>query len=466
MKIDKCAEFIIRKLNEFGFEAYLVGGCVRDTLLGRQVHDWDICTSALPEQVYNLFGNQGLTVVDTGMKYGTVSVLMAPCDIDFINQSDDNKYTLTEMDLNIYEVTTFRKESGLRKMDEVIFTDSLNEDLMRRDFTINAMAYHPDKGLIDIVNGRKDLEDRVIRCIDDPKVRFSEDYLRILRAVRFQAQLGFSIEENTFYWAREMAKNINNASAERIQSEILKLVCAENAEYALIDNAEIIGIILPELEDCINFDQNNPNHKYTVYGHSVKTVGILAAQGFGDYKLRLAALLHDIGKPVTVSRGKDGFYHYNNHANVGALMAEKLLRRLNCTNDTIKEVSLIIKYHDIRIDTKSGVKRMLNKIGRETLNKIFMLRHADILAQSSYNIQEKIAELRKMREWMEEIVENSEIFKISDLEISGKDLIALGYEPGIEFGKILNDVFYQVMEDKISNTKECLVEYVINHYAV
>lgn len=466
MYIDRCADFIIRELNSYGYEAYLVGGCVRDSLLKRPVHDWDICTSALPQTVYDIFGNLGITVVDTGMKYGTVSVLISPCDIDMINQSNERKYSLNEMDPQIYEITTFRKASGSRKMDEVQFTESLEEDLIRRDFTMNALAYHPDKGLIDIVGGKEDINNKLIRCIEEPEIRFAEDYLRILRAIRFQAQLGFSIEENTYYWINELVNNINNASAERIQSELFKMLASDYVVQDLIDNKHIIATLLPELKDCIGFDQNNPNHRYDVYDHSIKTLEIIVSQGFGDVNLRLAALLHDIGKPVTAVIGKDGFTHFYNHACVGSLMAEKLLRRLNCTNETIKEISLLIKYHDFSTDTKSGVKRALNKVGNETFNKILTLRHADILAQSGYNIQIKISELQQMRNWFDEIIENNEAFSISDLEISGKDLIDMGYTPGKQFGTILSEVFDLVMDGEISNTRKSLVDYINNHYNI
>lgn len=466
MYIDRCAEFIIRELNRNGYEAYLVGGCVRDSLIGKSVHDWDICTSALPQTVYNIFGNLGLTVVDTGMKYGTVSVLISPCDIDIINQSNERSYSINEMDLQIYEVTTFRKASGSRKMNEVQFTESLEEDLMRRDFTINAMAYHPDKGLIDIIGGKSDISNKLIRCIKEPEIRFSEDYLRILRAIRFQAQLGFSIEDNTYYWINKLVNNINNASAERLQSELFKMLASDHVVQALVDNKNIIATLIPELRDCIGFDQNNPNHRYDIYNHSVKTLEIIVSQGFGDVNLRLAALLHDIGKPITATVGKDGFNHFYGHSSVGALMAEKLLRRLNCTNETINEVSTLIKYHDFTTDSKSGIKRALNKVGNETFNKILTLRHADILAQSGYNIQIKISKLQQMRNWFDEIIENNEAFSISDLEISGKDLISMGYTPGKQFGTILSEVFDLVMDGEISNTRKSLVDYINSHYEI
>ena len=466
MKIDRCAEFIIDKLNEAGYKAYLVGGCVRDSIIGRPVHDWDICTSALPEIVYNLFGEMGLTVIDTGMKYGTVSVILSDLDIDMINQDDRNYHYLTESNLKIYEITTFRKASGARKMDAVEFTDSLEEDLMRRDFTINALAYHPKEGIIDITGGLKDIDDKLIRCIKEPETRFYEDYIRILRAIRFEAQLGFDIESNTYFWVQKMAEQINHTSPERIQSEFIKMICSDHVEKTLLNNAEVIGYIIPEIKETIGFVQNTPHHKYDVYVHSVKTVGALANQGFGDSNLRIAALLHDIGKPLTVSIGKDRFDHYPSHASIGALLTEKILRRLNFSNSDIKEITTIVKYHDLRAESKSAIKRLMNKVGQDTHNKILMIRHADILAQSSHDIYSKIVELRQMREWFDEVVEGNEAFKLSDLEISGNDLIGLGYQPGVKFGTILTDVYNLVMEDRISNTKELLVDYVLTHYPV
>ena len=463
MKIDSCAEFIISKLNENGYKAYCVGGCIRDQILKRKVHDWDICTSAKPNEVMSIFEDLGLTVINTGAKYGTVSVLMSHCDIDLINQTDTS-YTLSEMDLSLYEVTTFRKESGSRKMDSVEFTDSLELDLMRRDFTINALAYHPKEGLIDVVGGLKDLENKTIRCIGDPEKRFSEDYIRILRAVRFQAQLGFEIDETTSYWANRLIKKVNCASPERIHAEFIKIVSGENSKLALIRNKDIIAELFPELGECMGFDQNNPNHNYDIYEHSVKALDILSTQGFDDNNLRVATLFHDIGKPSTARIGPDGFTHFNGHSKVSALLVEKILRRLNFANSDIKEISHLVMYHDFLPEKKSSVKRLINRIGKDTATKLIMLRHCDILAQSGFNIEVKLKYLRNFRNWFDEICEHEEAFQVSDLDISGTDLIGLGYKPGIQFKKILNTLLALVLEDKISNTKDELVDYVIRHF--
>ena len=463
MQIDSCAEFIIDKLNENGFKAYCVGGCVRDQLLGRKVHDWDICTSALPDEVFEIFEDLGLTVIVTGARYGTVSILMSHCDIDLINQTD-TAYNINDMDLNLYEVTTFRKESGGRKMDSVEFTDSLELDLMRRDFTINAMAFHPKEGMIDIVGGADDLANKLIRCIGDPERRFSEDYIRILRAVRFQAQLGFDIEQNTTDWANKLIKQVNCASPERIHAEFNKIVSGEYAKLALIRNKEIIAELFPELGECMGFDQNNPNHNYDIYEHSVKALDILSNQGFDDNNLRVAALFHDIGKPSTARIGQDGFTHFHGHSKVGALLSEKILRRLNFSSSDIKEISYLVMYHDFLPEKKSSVKKLVNRIGKDTTTKLIMLRHCDILAQSGFNIEIKLKYLRHFRDWFDEINEKDEAFQISDLDISGRDLIQMGYVPGLKFKMILNTLLALVLEEEISNTRDELVEYIKEHF--
>jgi tRNA nucleotidyltransferase (CCA-adding enzyme) len=401
-------------------------------------------------------------VIDTGIKYGTVSVMMAPGDINILEQSDDT-FGLNELDAQIYEITTFRAESESRKPQSVRFTESLDEDLLRRDFTMNALAYNPSEGLVDLCGGLKDIENRIIRCVKDPKDRLSEDWLRIFRAIRFQAQLGFNIEENTKYWVNHLSSYVNEASAERIQAELNKIVQAEYCEKALLENVSAISNVIPELKMTVGCTQNNPHHKYDVYTHSVKTLGVLANQGIKDHKLGLAALLHDIGKPFSKTT-ESGVDHFYGHAESGAIMAKGLLRRLNYSNEVINDVFNLIKYHDFNVTNKSGIRRLLNVMGEKTFKRLLKLRYADIMAQSSYKIDKKLELYKKCNDWLDEIIKEDEAFKVSDLEISGRDLIKMGFKPGPQFKSILDNIMDLVMEDRISNTHSILVDYVIHHY--
>ena len=468
MNIDKCALYIIETLRDAGYQAYLVGGCIRDYILGKDPKDWDICTDALPNTVYKLFGDLGYAVVDTGIKYGTVSVLMNEFDVAIITGDDSKKYSLDE-DIGIYEITTFRKLSGPRHPNYVEFTSSLEEDLARRDFTMNALAYSPEEGFIDLFNGVRDIKHETIRCVGNPSNILSEDPLRIVRAIRFQAQLGFDIDTNTNEAIQLLASQgfISMLSRERIQSELFKLISGDYATKVLYEHRDIICTIIPELKATVGFDQRNPNHRYTVYDHMVETVGNLIKQGINDSNLRIAALLHDIGKPIVASEKPDGSgLRFHGHAAASAVMSEKILRRLNCPNDTIKDIFNLIKYHDSRSENKSALKRLTNKLGIEDTSRLIELIHADVLAQSSYNIGDKMAQLRQMRVWLSEVIENHEEFKLSDLEIDGKDLINIGYTPGVTFGLILNNLLAQVLDGKIANTHDILVDYVVEHFPI
>lgn len=461
--IDRCAKFIIEHLNNLGYKAYVVGGCVRDSLLGKKPKDWDICTNAFPQTVHNIFESMGLTVIDTGIKYGTVSIVMAPTDVGIITQNDE-RYDLNEMEPNIYEVTTFRKVSGSRKMLNVEFGDSIEDDLLRRDFSINALAYNPNTGIIDICNGREDLHNKIIRCVGDARQRLSEDWIRIMRAIRFQAQLGFEMDDDTSYWVNHLANLVNETSSERVQAEFIKILIGDYADKALLNNKKAIGKIIPEIKGTIGFNQNNINHIYDVYTHSVKAINILINIGNTDSEVRMATFLHDIAKPITYSTDENGTGHFYNHAEIGHLIVKNLLKRLNFNNNFITNVCNLVKYHDREIPTKSSVKRLVNKVGTTTLNKLLYLKYADVMAQSTLNIDNKIHEIQRARAWLDEIIENNETFKITDLDISGRDLIRLGYTPSLQFSIILNNLLENVIEGKLENKKEILINYVVNSF--
>ena len=464
MNIDRCAEFILDVLAQNGYRAYVVGGCVRDTLLNKVPKDWDICTNAFPNTVHDIFESLGIYVVDSGIKYGTVSVIMSPADIALINQTDE-KFSMTEMISRIYEITTFRKHSGGRKEAIVEFGDSIETDLKRRDFTMNALAYNSRDGIIDVCGGVSDINNRVIRCVGDAKSRLSEDWLRILRAIRFQSELGFDIESNTHYCVNELANLVARSSGERIQSELNKIVVADYARVALLNNKEAIGKIIPELRSTIGFNQNNPNHKYDVYEHCVEALNVIVTEGNKDYRLGIATLLHDIGKPLTYSEDENKVGHFYKHAEVGSLITSNILKRLHYSNYDIQVIENLIKYHDRDIPNKASVKRLLNRIDMDTLKSLIRLKHADTLSHEKNDLFEhNIAQLTNITNWIDEIQEQDESFKVSDLEISGKDLIKLGYTPGRQFKIILDDVLNLVIDGDISNTKNVLVNYVMSHY--
>ncbi len=425
---------IIHTLQENGFEAYAVGGCVRDSILGRKPDDWDITTSATPLETKALFAR----TFDTGIEHGTITVLI---------------------DKDAFEVTTYRvdgKYEDNRHPSEVIFTRSLREDLLRRDFTINAMAYNDTEGLVDIFGGMDDLREKTIRCVGDAKARFGEDALRILRAVRFAAQLGFEIEEETRNGITELASTLANISAERIQMELVKMLTSPNP--GMLKMAYELGItkvILPEFDAMMATTQENPHHKYSVGEHTLKAIEAIRA----DKVLRLAMLFHDIGKPAMKKIDEKGIAHFKMHDTQGAEMTKQILRRLKFDNDTMNKVVRLVQYHDYRMPAEpKNVRRAMNKIGEDIFPYYLEVRMADTLAQSEYLQKEKIQNIRDVRERYEEILERKECVSLKTLAVTGSDLIANGMKPGKEIGEVLNKLLEYVIEHPEANEKETLLK--------
>ena len=328
---------IIQVLQSHGYEAYAVGGCVRDSILGRVPDDWDITTSATPEETKSLF----FKTFDTGIEHGTVTVLM---------------------DKEAFEVTTYRvdgKYEDSRHPSEVTFTRNLKEDLLRRDFTINAMAYNDKEGLVDIFGGMQDLEHKIIRCVGDARARFGEDALRILRAVRFAAQLGFTIEEETQKGIEELAPNLANISAERIQVELIKMLTSPNP--CMIRKAYELGItkvILPELDRMMETEQETPHHRYTVGEHTIHALANIR----DDKVLRLTMLFHDVAKPLMKTMDEGGIAHFKMHDVKGAELTKQILKRLKFDNDTMNKVVKLVQYHDYRMPAEpKNVRRAMQK---------------------------------------------------------------------------------------------------------
>ena len=424
---------IIEILEAAGYEAYAVGGCVRDSILGREPNDWDITTSAKPEETKSLFAR----TIDTGIKHGTVTVML---------------------DKDGFEVTTYRIDGiyeDSRHPKKVTFTASLEEDLKRRDFTVNAMAYNERTGLVDIFGGLADIDQGIIRCVGNAEERFTEDALRMLRAVRFSAQLGYEIEEKTKQAIRRLSPNLKKISAERIQAELVKLVTSPYPDY--LRTAYETGItkhILPEFDICMETDQNNPHHCYNVGEHILHSM----QETSPDKVLRLGMLFHDIAKPQTLSIDDEGITHNKGHAELGEKMTRQILRRLKFDNDTIDKVSKIVLYHDQEVGlTPSGVRRAVNRMGEEIFTMLFAVQYADVLAQSDYLREEKLQKLTYKKEIYEGICRRKECLNLKDLAVTGSDLIALGIPAGRQIGVILNDLLDIVLEEPARNTREELL---------
>lgn len=433
--IPKKAEYIIKTITDAGFEAYVVGGCVRDSILGREPEDWDITTSAKPEQVKALFPR----TIDTGIQHGTVTVML---------------------ERQGFEVTTYRidgKYEDNRHPKAVSFTPNLKEDLRRRDFTINAMAYNEERGLVDVFGGLEDMERGLIRCVGDARARFGEDALRILRAIRFSAQLGYRIEEETGEAVRELAPTLKAISAERIQVELVKLLVSPHPDY-LRDAYDkgVTKVILPEFDVCMNTPQRHPHHKYNVGEHILHSLMNVEA----DRILRLSMLFHDVGKPATLKTDEDGTTHFHGHNVAGEKMTREIMRRLRFDNDTVGKVCKIVMFHDYGnsvIPDERIVRRAINRVGEDVFPLIFPIKRADVGAQSDYLRQEKLDIIDKWEELYRKIMRERQCVSLKSLAITGRDLINLGYRPGPEIGEKLNALLELVLERPECNTKDRLL---------
>lgn len=424
---------IMETLRDAGFEAYAVGGCVRDSLLGKCPHDWDITTSALPEQVKKLFRR----TVDTGIAHGTVSVLLGK---------------------EAYEVTTYRIDgdySDRRHPDHVTFTRNLKEDLKRRDFTINAMAYGSREGLVDLFGGIRDLDDGIIRAVGEPKERFEEDALRILRAVRFSAQLDFAIEEDTLRAAAALSATLSEISAERIREELLKILLSDHPERLIVCyRTGMTAAFLPEFDAMMETPQNTVHHCYDVGTHTIESIRNIAK----DRVLRLTMLFHDTGKPSSRTKDADGRDHFYGHPKVSAEIAGKVLRRLKFDNDTIRRVVRLVLWHDDKPKlTEEEVRRAMVRCGIEAYPDLFTVKVADTLAQSEYRRREKLDYIRGYEKLCEEIIRRGDCLSVKDLAVDGEDLAKAGMKPGPGMGEILQKLLDLVLSDPSLNTKEQLL---------
>jgi tRNA nucleotidyltransferase (CCA-adding enzyme) len=474
--IPEKVKFIIDTLERDGFEAFAVGGCVRDSILNKQPKDWDITTNASPEEVKSIFKR----TIDTGIEHGTVTIML---------------------DKEGFEVTTYRidgKYEDNRHPSEVIFTRNLRDDLLRRDFTINAMAYNESVGLVDLFGGINDLENGIIKAVGDPLQRFSEDALRIMRGVRFAAVLGFEIEEKTFDAMKVLAHNLASISAERVREELLKLIMGKYPEKLhLAYKAGITKVVFPEWDEMEKTKQENRHHVYDCAEHTIvalkaamRLLGIFDFNDLTEYALLndtykenlnficrkpeqeiekvnqvicFATLLHDIAKPSTKTFSEDGEAHFYGHQQKSSEMAVQIMQRLKFDNDSIKAVKLLIEHHDDRYKLNwqkgtSSARRVCNQIGFELASQLMILQAADTLAQSPDYYEENFISMIRMRSMLDEIVQDNECFSLKDLAINGKDLIGMGVKSGPEIGRILKELLNKVIEQPELNKKEALRE--------
>lgn len=434
------AVFALNALKNSGFEAYLVGGSVRDYLMDVPLGDKDITTNATPEEVRGVFGD--FRVIDTGIRHGTVTVLI---------------------DGEPIEITTYRTESEYgdnRHPDSVSFSKNFSDDVLRRDFTMNGIGISADGEIRDEVGGKQDIENKIIRAIGVPEDRFSEDALRIMRAVRFASVLGFEIEKSTENAALNKRELLKNISAERKRDELLKLICGKNVEKILLSFREIIAQCIPEIQCEFDFSQHNRHHIFDVYTHSVKAL----SSAKNNANIRMALLLHDIGKPSTAKYDEKGEMHFKCHAQKSFEISEKILTELRFSNAEKDEILTLIKYHDIpfmcedmKTVSEKRVKRIVSKFGKDLSLKLLEVRRCDNLAQKSeYFLGETF--YSDCERLICAFADSGECLTLKDLEIDGNDIKKIGFS-GKKIGEVLNQLLENVLDGTLLNSKEELVAF-------
>lgn len=425
----------VERLGARGFEAYAVGGCVRDSLIGRTPQDWDVTTSATPEETKEVFLDCRL--IETGIKHGTVTVLLCGEPL---------------------EITTYRLDGDYfdhRHPSSVAFSRNLGDDLARRDFTVNAMAYHPARGLVDLYGGRRDLEKRVIRAVGEPERRFEEDGLRILRALRFASVLGFSIDDATAAAIHKKKELLRCISPERIREEFCKLLVGVAVRDILLDYADVIEVFLPEIGPAVGFDQKSPYHCYDVYRHMVEAT----AASMPDPITRLVLYFHDIGKPSTFYEDERGG-HFHDHAPRGAEIVREILLRLRFPTDTVERATRLVYRHDVPIPaTEKSVKRLMREFSDEDIDRLMEIKRCDRLAHAEGH-RDPVESLSAIPALVKKIRADAACFNLSGLAVKGDDLIALGIPKGPEVGKLLNELLEAVIDGVLPNDRAALLHYV------
>ena len=421
-------------LEACGYEGYTVGGCVRDSLLGRAPNDWDITTNATPEEMKVCF--KGFRVIETGIRHGTLTVIVDGMQLEITTYRNDGEYL------------------DNRHPVQVTFSKNIEDDLSRRDFTVNAMAYHPQKGFVDLFGGREDLQNRIIRAVGDAKTRFEEDGLRILRAIRFAAVLDFDIAEDTAKAVHACKNLLSGIAAERIREELCKLICGRGAVRILREYIDVIAVFLPELARCVGFEQNTKYHCYDVFEHTLQALALCE-----DYDLvtRLGILLHDIGKPLCYTEDEQGG-HFKGHAPVGVEITKEVLSRLRFDNETIRRMELLVEWHDIPLSAeKKRVKRLLQKLSDADILRLLEIKRCDRLAHAP-DFREMSPDLARIPSVMEEIRVEDACLSLRTLAIGGDDLMALGVPKGKRIGELLHALLDDVIEERLPNEKEALLQ--------
>ena len=425
---------VLARLKRAGYQANIVGGCVRDSLMGHIPQDWDVATSALPEETKQALA--GMRVLETGIRHGTVTALSGDMAI---------------------EITTYRIDGGYsdnRHPDSVTFTASLEKDLARRDFTINAMAYS-SADIIDYFGGQEDLRDKLIRCVGDPDKRFQEDSLRILRGLRFSSTLGFAVEPST---SESMFKNkdlLQGLAAERIAAELIKLLCGQGAAEVLRKYAAVIAGILPEILPADGFEQHNPHHCYDVWEHTLHSIAAVEPEPV----LRLVMLLHDLGKPFCYTCDESGIGHFHGHAGISLRIAKAVTSRLKLDRATAEQICLLVRYHDIPLFLEpSWIKRQLRRHGERYFRQLLKVKAADCKAQSAACLH-RLKDLELAEKMLENILQEDQCFQLKDLAINGRDLITAGIPKGPEIGVLLNKLLDAVIDGKCQNEHGTLLRY-------
>lgn len=441
MQLTEKCNFIYETLENAGFECYAVGGGVRDMLLGLTPHDIDFTTNATPDEILACF--KEYKTFELGKKFGTISVLK---------------------NHQIYEITTYRidgKYSDSRHPDKVEFSRNLKDDLSRRDFTVNAMAMDKNGNVVDIFGGKQDLEKKIIRAVGKAEERFSEDALRIFRALRFSAKLGFEIEESTSNACLKLSTLLENVHPQRLRDELSTLILSENAPEIIEKYRDIFAVIIPQLKLTFDFKQITAHHRYDVFTHTVKALSLAPL----DLEIRLALLFHDIAKPLTHTSDKAGISHFNGHPVKSADIATEILKRFSYPTELVKKVSTLIKFHDKRFEKpRPHIKRVLGEITEDGFRKLLVIQRCDVLAQSEYLREEKLKHIDYIEKEFIKLLEDEACFKLKDLKINGNDLLKLGFE-GQEIGEILKILLETVMEEEIKNEKEVLLEFVKKNFS-
>lgn len=433
MDMPKNVDTAINLLQSAGFEAYAVGGCVRDSLLGKTPNDWDITTSAKPENMKSVFAD--FHCIDTGIKHGTVTVVI---------------------DGEPLEITTFRLDGEYednRHPKSVTFTSNLGADLGRRDFTVNAMAYSKMTGTVDLFGGQNDLKNKIIRCVGDPDRRFNEDALRILRALRFASALDFEIEEKT---AQSLLKNralLGNISEERIAKELLKLVCGKGAKRILTDFAPVLFEILPELQPMYKNSHDNPHHCYDIYEHTLIAVESIDPEP----TLRFAMLLHDCGKPAVKKFDENGVAHFYGHQRISAEISAQILARLKVSNKFRDEILFLVSNHDRweLYENTEKMPRYLSKFGLDGVLKLLKVMRADVLAQSP-EYRYRLDQIADAEEIAKNLAAQKPCLSLSELQINGRTLMDIGIPQGRKLGAVLAQLLDEVIDGVTKNTQEAL----------